>query len=167
MARETAVGLLFRIVDRIVDIVLVASLAAIASFLVAQVALRYLFKAPLPWPEELSQFLLVLISMLGMYRAIGRDQHIRIDWLPKTRHLPLVALRVAGLVCVCIFLTYIGYGGWLLAMTAWSQPSTALRLPMAIPYLIVPLACLLATIAVIGAIRSLVKPRSERPEVRT
>ena len=159
-------SLLVRVLDRIVDAVLVAALAGISASLVTQGILRYIFNAALPWPEELSQFLLVLISFLGMYRAIGKDQHIRIDWVPKTRHPLLVCVRVAGLLSVCVFLGYVGYGGWQLAMTAWSQPSTALRLPMAIPYLIVPVACALSLLAVAGIIRSLIRPRSARPETR-
>lgn len=151
--------LLIRIFDGIVDAVLVVALATISVVLVAQVALRYLFNAALPWPEELSQFLLVLISFLGMYRAIGKDQHIRIDWLPKTRRPLLLTLRIAGLVAVCVFLGYVGYGGWQLAMTAWEQPSTALRVPMAIPYLIVPVACGLSLIAVAAVVRSILWPR--------
>lgn len=158
---ETAVTLLIRIFDRLVDVVLVIALATISVTLVGQVMLRYVFNAALPWPEELSQFLLVLISFLGMYRAIGKDQHIRIDWLPKTRHPLLVALRIAGLAAVCVFLGYVGYGGWQLAMTAWGQPSTALRVPMAIPYLIVPLACGLSLIAVGAVVRSMLRPRPD------
>lgn len=152
---------LIRIFDRIVDAVLVVALATISVALVAQVVLRYFFNAALPWPEELSQFLLVLISLLGMYRAIGKDQHIRIDWLPKTRHPLLMTLRIAGLVFVCIFLGYVGYGGWQLAMTAWEQPSTALRVPMAIPYLIVPVACGLSLIAVAAVVRAMLRPRPD------
>jgi hypothetical protein len=70
-----------------VDAVLVLSLGTIVVVLVLQVALRYLVSAPLPWPEELSQFLLVGVSFFGMYRAFREDAHIRIAWLPK-RPLP-------------------------------------------------------------------------------
>lgn len=153
---------LVRICNHVVDAVLVAALAVISAALVIQVVLRYVFNAALPWPEELSQFLLVLVSFLGMYRAIGKDQHIRIDWLPKTRRPLLVGLRVAGLLSVCVFLGYVGYGGWTLAMTAWTQPSTALRLPMAIPYLIVPVTCGLSLIAIAAVIRSML--RAHRPD---
>lgn len=153
---------LIRIFNRFVDAVLVAALAVISAVLVVQVVLRYVFNAALPWPEELAQFLLILVSFLGMYRAIGKDQHIRIDWLPKTRQPLIIALKVAGLLAVCVFLAYIGYGGWALAMTAWTQPSTALRLPMAIPYLIVPVTCAISLIAVCGVIRSILWPR--RPD---
>jgi TRAP-type transport system small permease protein len=153
---------LIRSFNRIVDVVLVASLATITAVLVAQVGLRYLFNAALPWPEELAQFLLVLVSFLGMYRAIGKDQHIRIDWLPKNDRRPVIrALRICGLLSVCVFLGYVGYGGWLLALSAWTQPSTALRVPMFVPYLIVPVACAVSLVAVAAVIRKLARPDDE------
>ena len=158
---------LVRAFNRFVDIVLVASLAAISGILVVQVGLRYLLNAALPWPEELAQFLLVLISFLGMYRAIGSDRHIRIDWLPKNRRRSaILALRICGLVSVCVFLAYIGYGGWQLALSAWNQPSTALRLPMFYPYLIVPVACALSLLAIGAVIRRLVWPTGDEQESR-
>lgn len=156
---------LARSFNRFVDVVLVASLAVITGILVVQVGLRYLFNSALPWPEELSQFLLVLISFLGMYRAIGKDQHIRIDWLPKTgRHSTIRALRIFGLLSVGVFLAYVGYGGWLLALSAWDQPSTALRLPMFVPYLIVPVTCVLSLLAIGAVVRKLIWPSGDQPE---
>ena len=74
---------MFRTLDRIVDAVLILSLATIVAALTTQVALRYLFHAPLPWPEELSQFLLVAISFFGMYRAVRQGDHIRIKCVPS------------------------------------------------------------------------------------
>jgi TRAP-type transport system small permease protein len=150
----------FRVFNRVVDVALVLALAVITVVLVVQVCMRYVFHAALPWPEELSQFLLVGISFLGMYRAITEDLHIRIDYLPKGP-LTLRLLRAAGLVLVAGFLGYVGYGGLQLAISAWDHPSTALRIPMAIPYIIIPISCALSLAALFGAIRTiLVAPPS-------
>src|SRR5262245_26388634 len=81
--REGNVAGFVRVLDRCIDVILVLSMAIIVVALALQVMLRYFFHAPLPWPEELSQFLLVWISFLGMYAAIRRNQHIKIEWLPK------------------------------------------------------------------------------------
>jgi TRAP-type transport system small permease protein len=142
-----------RVLDRCIDVILVLSMAIVVVALAMQVVLRYFFHAPLPWPEELSQFLLVWMSFLGMYVALRRNQHIRIEWLPKNGLRVIRALKILGLLAICVFLAYIGYGGWKLAITAWGQPSTALRIPMAIPYLIIPVACLLSFFAVISLMR--------------
>jgi len=136
-----------RSVDRVIDAALVVSMAVITAVLVAQVALRYFIHSPLPWPEELSQFLLVGISFFGMYRAFEHGEHISLKWLPR-KGVAQRYFRAAGLVAVMIFLVYIGWGGWKLTQSAWHQPSTALRLPMAIPYLVIPVSCALSLIAV-------------------
>lgn len=151
---------MFRTFDRAVDLALVLALTTIVGVLVAQVALRYLLHAPLPWPEELSQYLLVGISFFGMYRAFRQNDHIRIRWLPKDP-LVLRLLRVGGLLTVAVFLVYIGIGGFRLAMGAWNQPSTALRLPMAIPYLVIPLSCALSLLAVLVTTFAILTGRDE------
>ncbi|MDQ7249397.1 TRAP transporter small permease [Dongia sedimenti] len=142
-----------RALDRCIDVILVASMAIVIAAMAAQVTLRYFFHSPLPWPEELSQFLLVGMSFLGMYVGIRRNQHIRIEWLPKNGSRFIRGLKLVGLLSICVFLAYIGYGGFKLAMTAWGQPSTALRIPMAIPYLTIPVACFLSFFAVIALMR--------------
>lgn len=154
---------LLRNVNRLIDAVLVLSLVVISVSLVAQVALRYLVHSPLPWPEELSQFLLVAISFLGMYRAFEGSEHISLKWMPRDWRVQRY-LRVFGLLCVVVFLVYIGWGGWQLTQTAWKQPSTALRLPMAVPYLVIPISCALSVIAVgISIWRILTGNESEPP----
>jgi TRAP-type C4-dicarboxylate transport system permease small subunit len=138
---------MLRTLDRAIDLALVLALATIVLVLVTQVTLRYLLNAPLAWPEELSQFLLVGISFFGTFRAFRQQDHIRIRWLPKGPMF-LRLLRVGGLLTVAVFLLYIGYGGFSLAMGAWNQPSTALRLPLAFPYMVIPLTCALSLLAV-------------------
>ncbi|WP_368911776.1 TRAP transporter small permease [Taklimakanibacter deserti] len=152
-----------RALDRCIDVILVLSMAIVVIALASQVTLRYFFHSPLPWPEELSQFLLVGMSFLGMYVAIRRNQHIRIEWLPKSGSGFIRGLKLAGLLSVCLFLAYIGYGGWELAMAAWGQPSTALRIPMAIPYLIIPIACFLSFVAIIALMRRTLRGQESNP----
>ena len=156
---------MFRLIDRAVDALLVLSLAAIVTVLVVQVILRYFFHAPLSWPEEFSQFLLVGISFFGMYRAFRQNDHIRIRWLPK-RPIIFRLLRVSGLLTVLVFLVYIGFGGFMLAMGAWNQPSTALRLPMAIPYLMIAVSCALSILAVASSAQSILTGREESDQIR-
>lgn len=143
---------------RIIDTLMVACLAIIVFSMILQVFARYFNHAALAWPEELSQLLLVVFSFFGMYRAIGEDQHIRLDVLPIDGRSKLVkSARVAGLIAACLFVIYVGYGGFELASSAWSQPSTAMRLPMGIFYMVMPVACLLSLLAFAARIRLLLK----------
>src|SRR5690606_6426717 len=124
-----------KIIHRTVDAILVISLMIIVVALIAQVIARYGFHSALPWPEELSQFLLVTLSFFGTYRAVGARLHIALNVLPEDRFpVPIRLAKIAGLIMAAVFMGYVGYGGWHLVNSAWSQPSVALRVPMAVPY---------------------------------
>ncbi|KAA0970437.1 TRAP transporter small permease [Aureimonas fodinaquatilis] len=149
---------LVSVVHRIVDAVMVACLAVIVVAMISQVFARYVNHAAMAWPEELSQFLLVVLSFLGMYRAIGEKLHIQLSLLPEHKHPVLTNwLRALGLLTAGIFVVYIGYGGWHLAQSSWNQPSTAMRLPMGLFYGIIPIACLLSFFALLNQAWQLVR----------
>jgi TRAP-type C4-dicarboxylate transport system permease small subunit len=149
------------ILHKLVNTIIIGSLAVIVFSMILQVVARYFFHAALPWPEELSQFLLVILSFLGMYRAIGEDMHIRLDILPRDGGSGVVRLlQAGGLLAAAAFVGYIGYGGLELARNAWSQPSPAMRLPMGLFYLVIPVACLLSLLAFLARIH-LILPRGD------
>lgn len=143
----TALRRLAAVLNRAIDATLAAGILIIAGILFLQVVLRYGFRAALPWPEELAGFLLVYISLLGAYRVLGSDGHMAFELIPPdTTRLLLVLLRIFGQLLVVIFLLVLVYGGVQLAFLAGAQPSTALRLPMSIPYMITPVAAALMTV---------------------
>ncbi len=144
-----------RRVDAVIDGALILSLAVILGALVLQVVMRYLVGRALVWPEELSQYLLVGLSFLGAYRAFDHRQHIALDLWPKGV-LPGLerALRALGLLAVALVFGYVGWGGLGLALSAWDQPSTALRLPMGLVYAVIPIACTLICLALLGQWRA-------------
>jgi TRAP-type C4-dicarboxylate transport system permease small subunit len=144
----TALRRLAGLLNRAIDATLAAGILIIAGILFLQVVLRYGFRAALPWPEELAGFLLVYISLLGAYRALGSDGHMAFEVIPRDTTRPLlVLLRILGQLLVVIFLLVLVYGGVQLAFLAGAQPSTALRLPMSIPYMMTPVAATLMAVA--------------------
>ncbi|MFA7579507.1 TRAP transporter small permease [Castellaniella sp.] len=149
---------------KVVDALLALALAVIVTAMLYQVGARYLYHAALPWPEELSQLLLVILSFFGMYRAIDEDLHIRLNLIPA--HLSGVAVRALKTVAILAstaFLAYISFGGYELALRSWNQPSMAMRLPMGWFYLAIPVACGLSVLALIGRLAELYTkdPRQE------
>ena len=143
----TALRRLAAVLNRAIDATLAAGILIIAGILFLQVVLRYGFRAALPWPEELAGFLLVYISLLGAYRVLGSDGHMAFELIPPDTTRPLlVLLRIFGQLLVVIFLLVLVHGGVQLAFLAGAQPSTALRLPMSIPYMITPVAAALMTV---------------------
>lgn len=136
------------LLNRAIDATLAAGILIIAGILFLQVVLRYGFRAALPWPEELAGFLLVYISLLGAYRVLGSDGHMAFELIPRDTTQPLlVLLRILGQLLVVMFLLVLVYGGVQLAFLAGAQPSTALRLPMSVPYMITPVAATLMAVA--------------------
>jgi TRAP-type C4-dicarboxylate transport system permease small subunit len=137
----TALRRLAAVLNHAIDATLAAGLLLIAAILFLQVIQRYGFRAALPWPEELAGFLLVYVSLLGAYRALASDGHMAFEVIPRDTMRPvLVLLRILGQLLVVIFLLVLVYGGVELAALAGAQPSTALRLPMSVPYMITPVA---------------------------
>ncbi len=152
----------------LIDAILVVSLAVISIVLIGQVVMRYVFNAALPWPEELSQFLLVLLTLLGGYRALEMDMHIRLQVLDDFPWPRLVLLlRLAGYAASAAFMLYVAYGGYELTRRSLRMPSTALRLPMGVVYATLPVAFGLMTILLVVIMIRLVRgrdPALDRPE---
>jgi TRAP-type C4-dicarboxylate transport system permease small subunit len=164
----TALRRLAALSNRAIDATLAAGLLLIAAILFLQVVQRYGFRAALPWPEELAGFLLVYVSLLGAYRAFGTGGHMAFEVIARDTARPLlVLLRIIGQLLIVAFLLVLVYGGVALAALAGEQPSTALRLPMWIPYMITPVAAALMAVASILQLVDLVTRLMPRWRRRT
>jgi TRAP-type C4-dicarboxylate transport system permease small subunit len=115
--------------------------SAVVVLIGAQVLFRYVLNHSLFWAEELGRILLVWITFLGASAAFRREGHMGVDLL--VRRLP----PFARFVCRCsvlvaasaFFLILVGFGlryCWFVS----SQKTPALGIPMAIPYLVLPVA---------------------------
>ena len=132
--------MLSNVVNRIGEIGLVLFLAALAILVFLQVLFRYVLNLPLFWTEEAARYCLVWASFLGAGVAVKRGQHIAVTYLVD--HMPpsirtgvvrVSQVSVAAIVAVML------WGGIQLVQVTRMQLSPALRIPMAYPYLAVPL----------------------------
>ena len=71
-------------------------LPAITAIMTLDVALRYVFNAPLSWGLEASKYLLLVMFALGMVEAFRTAAHIRMDLL--YRRLPATGRRLVTVV---------------------------------------------------------------------
>ena len=129
--------------------------AAIAVITGVDVAMRYVFNAPLVWSYELiSDYLMVAIFFLSIGATQRQGQHIGVDIL--TRRLP-ERLRSA-LACVTLllmggYITLMGLAGWDNFSEAWDNGDV---LAGVIPWprwpalVLVPLGCLLLLLRLIA-----------------
>jgi TRAP-type C4-dicarboxylate transport system permease small subunit len=128
------------ILGRVCEVVLVLFLTAMAIVVFMQVIFRYLLSLPLFWTEEFARYCLVWASLMGAAVAVKRGQHIAVTWFVE--RLPYRIGRVLGLtarISVAVILAVVMWGGIKLVAVTSAQISPALRIPMAVPYMALPI----------------------------
>src|SRR5690606_38783029 len=110
---------------------------------------RYIFKYPLPWADELALFMLLWSTFLGASLSIKKSEMIAATFLldrlqGKGRLLADITIQILVLVLTIILLVY-GFK-WIMAPNTVSATSSALRIPMWIPYLIFPITMAFITV---------------------
>ncbi len=126
--------------------------SAICLILFAQVLCRY-GGASLGWSEEVSRHLLVAITFLGSTAAYKRAGFIGLKgaggWFgPGVERLILVVMQLLSLCCFAVICWFgMAYTG-----KAWHHTTTALQLPMALPFAVIPAAAFILMIHILADI---------------
>jgi TRAP-type C4-dicarboxylate transport system permease small subunit len=135
------------IINRAAEIALLAIISVMAGVVFVEVLFRYVLMLPLFWTEEFARYSLVWSSLLGAGVALKRGEHIAVtffvDRIPGCMG-PQAALLVS--VFIALFLTVILWGGIHLVILTRHQLSPAMRIPMAWPYLAIPISSLIMLI---------------------
>ncbi|WP_221039397.1 TRAP transporter small permease [Gelria sp. Kuro-4] len=109
-----------------------------------QVVLRYVFGRANVWSEELARFSFVWLVMLGSSLAIRSNRHMSIDFIKEKMSPQLQLLLSASSTILCmVFVAVIGWQGLQLLTITSRQLSGGMRIPMAYPYLAIPVGSLL------------------------
>ncbi len=97
----------------------VIAMAAIALITMANVVVRYFTAASFGFTEEISVFLLIVLTLVGGSAAMARDRHIKIDFFvdsaPAARRRRL--LQFGALVSMVFFLVM----AWLSVRLVWDE----------------------------------------------
>lgn len=128
------------VVNRIVETALLLFGGAISVILFAQVVARYAGHS-LAWTEEVGRYLLVAITFLGATVAYKRANLIGLRGVGH-RLGPAAErsiLRLLQLLTLAAFLL-IAWFGARYTVTAWEQTSSALEIPMSIPFASIPVS---------------------------
>ena len=113
-----------------------------------QTATRYLVFYSIPWSEELSRYLYVTLTLLGMNLAISSKQLVRIDIIDNylkpeyDRWLNVFRCVLALIITVVFF-----YSSFGMMATSASQSSPAMGISMQIMYAVLGIGFLLSAIA--------------------
>jgi len=129
---DKAIAGLEKAIDWIVTIIIALMVANIT----AGVFCRYVLGNSLVWTEELSRYLMVWAGMLGAGLAMADGSHVGID-LVVNKCPPALAqvLRIIAKIIIQIFLTIVMIKSFAYLETLKIQKSSAMEMPMVIPYL--------------------------------
>ena len=118
-----------------------AILLLILVLATTQVTLRYVFTAPLSWPEELSGYLVVWLTFVGAAGVARKNLHVRVElmeefcgpWVQRWLY-PLYDL------VILVFLVLLVVGGIELYGQMTFERTPAMRIPVRYFYAVVPAA---------------------------
>ncbi len=116
----------------------------------AQTLTRYVIFYSLPWSEELSRYLYVTLTLLGVNLAITSKQLVRIDILDmylsdKAVHIMQIIRSALAVVITLIFF----YSSWGMIDVSQYQHSPAMGLSMQVMYVILGIGFALSALACI------------------
>jgi TRAP-type C4-dicarboxylate transport system permease small subunit len=136
-----------RVIEKGANVSCQVAVALMTCMVAVQVVLRYVFRAPIPWVEEATVFLMIWMTFIGAGVALRSGAHIAMTILRE--RLPAQISRFLAIfshIVILAFLLLLIWEGSLLVVLAEGQRSPALGIPMQWPYLTMPLgACFMVT----------------------
>lgn len=153
---------LFRVIQRIEEIILAGSILAIALLTILNVIARSAFGSSIAATEELSQFLIILVTFIGLSYAASQGRHIRMTALydqvpdkPRKAVRIFIAVTTAGLLFMLAWFAV----DYVLVMKRLGSVSPVLQVPLYIVYCAAPLGLFFAGVQYLfTVIRNLMTP---------
>jgi TRAP-type C4-dicarboxylate transport system permease small subunit len=111
---------------RIEEAIAAAAMALICVITFANVVVRYLTNASFAFTEEISVFLLVVLTLVGAAAAFSRDRNIRVDFF--VLKLPAGArfvLELLGMALSAALFTMVAWFGWRFFLDDWKYETTS------------------------------------------
>lgn len=134
-------------IDKYIGYLLVILMMVMTLDVLWGVLTRYAFGSQADWSEELARFLLIWIGLLGAAYAAGQKMHLAIDLLmPKLDQdkQRMLFIFINSLIILFAFAVLIVGGFRLIYLTKiLGQLSAALRIPMYLIYMVIPISGLL------------------------
>jgi C4-dicarboxylate transporter DctQ subunit len=156
------------VLSRVEETIVAVSLGGAAAIIVLSVIMRYVFQSPLSWAEEGAILLLIYSTFVGASLALREREHVGIDII--TLKMSKRTKRATTFVAMGLTLVYcgvLGFYGWIMATSpsAFNNVTPAIRIPVWMTQLAVPLGLTLMFLRALEAIISIA--RGEEPEEKT
>lgn len=141
---------------KVTEAIAACLLAAVILMNLAQVYFRYVLVDPISWTEETMRYSTTWMVMLAAAPAFLRREHMEISLFdgvksPRVRR----AVNLVMHACVAGFCLLLIWEGFPAAIDNMRQVSPAVRIPMTIPYLAIPVG---ATLILINTVAMMLLP---------
>lgn len=126
------------------------------------VLLRYIFRLPLVWGEELALFTFIWLAFLSASVAVRRKAHFRMSALLD--HLPQRArawAETGTLTLMGVLTGFLVYQGILLAVGGLRETAPGLQVPMTWVYTAVPFSAISMAVFLAEALLKGMRPEGE------
>lgn len=147
---RTALARIFRVVTKLEELCLAWGMIGIAALTIANVFARSVLGHSLTFAEEISQFLIVFVTFVGLGYGVSQGRHIRMtalyDQLPERGRKATMAFIALSTSALMFYLTYLSVDYVLGTVRVLGTVSPALQVPLWIVYLSAPLGFFLAGI---------------------
>ena len=99
--------------ENLEECILMILLVVMACVMMAQVIMRYFFKASMAWPEEFCRMMFVFSGFLSMGYCVRKNKMLKVDilmgffpdWLKKV-------LDIVGKIVTLVFFLYLAWKSW-------------------------------------------------------
>jgi len=128
-----------RALDRLLKFLLTFLIGLLTVSVFLQVLIRFVFKYPLPWTEEVSRLAFVYSIFVGAAIAVREKTHLNVDFLLVVLPAGLArALKLVGTVLVGIFLAVMTWQGIVFVRATGVQVTPVMQVPFRYLYLVIP-----------------------------
>ena len=153
----------YEIFRKFIDIFIITLFTIQILVVFSQVVSRYVFNNSLTWAEEMARYLQVWIVFLAAAAAVRTGSHISVDYAThnlSSRYKKFLSIIIALLTI--LFLCIVTVYGFKLFIQIYhsTQRSPAMRMPMFVPYLAIPVG---GFFMLVEAIMVFLKLISNRP----
>lgn len=152
----------WRGVAKMVNFLIVTLLAAMTLVVALSVFYRYVLARPIFWAEEFSRYAMIWFAMFGAMVALRDNSHVGVsvvvDLFPAKIKQGILQF---GRLFIIIFLAAVVVFSIVHAFTLRGQTSSALQLPMSIPYASITVGSLLMLLVAVRQFFGIDKVKSE------
>ena len=163
--------MILKVFDLILKIIIIAAGASMLLVVVSGVFFRYVLNQPIFWSHEVAVILLLWTIFLGGFYTYIEGSHIKVNLIvDKLGESARKTVQLFTDILSMIFLIIVFVGGLKLVLVMMGTKTPALRLPIMIPLLSVPVGTILmaivAAVRIVAQIIDLIYQIRQRPDKR-